>query len=406
MPYAYNTALESIASHNSVYDSRPIAQVLKRGVESGDVPGVVAAVTDREGTIFEAAFGKRALGGTAAMTLDSVTWIASMTKALTATAAMQLVEQRRLDLDSPASTWVTALGSMHVLEGFDETGEPRTRPARKPVTLRNLLAHTSGFGYAMWNADLLRYKEVAVLPGVTSCENAALDLPLLFDPGERWEYGIGIDWVGKIIEAASGQKLGTYLSDHVLAPLGMRDTAFRITPGMRARLATMHQRGEDGELTPAEFEVPQEPEFEMGGGGLYSTAGDYLKFIRMILDRGKTRDGRVLNAETVDLMCRNQLGDLSVHVLKTAMPSVTNDAEFFPGIRKTWGLGFMINTEKAPTGRSRGSLAWAGLANTYFWIDPAKGVGGVYLTQLFPFADRKSAPLYLAFEKAVYTALA
>ncbi|MFT4100624.1 MAG: serine hydrolase domain-containing protein, partial [Burkholderiaceae bacterium] len=265
--------------------------------------------------------------------------------------------------------------------------------------------HTSGFGYTMWSADLLRYKEAAGLPGITTCKNAALDLPLLFEPGEGWEYGIGLDWVGKIIEAVSGRKLGIYLHDHVLAPLGMEDTAFRITPGMRARLATVHQRGDGGELTPTEFEIPQEPEFEMGGGGLYSTASDYLKFIRMVLNGGKAQNGRVLKAATVDAMSRNQIGDLSVHLLKTVAPSTTNDAEFFPGIRKTWGLGFMINSKVAPTGRSPGSLAWAGLANTYFWIDPTQGIGGVYLTQLFPFADHKSTSLFLEFEKATYEAL-
>jgi CubicO group peptidase (beta-lactamase class C family) len=382
-----------------------IDRVLSRAVELGDVPGVVAAVTNGEGTIYEAAFGKRALGEPADMTVDTVGWIASMSKALTATAAMQLVEQGRLELDSPAHQWVADLGSVRVLEGFDEAGKPRTRPAAKPITLRQLLTHTSGFGYTMWSEDLLRYKDAAGLPGITACENAALNLPLLFEPGEDWEYGIGIDWVGKIIEAVSGQKLGIYLHDHVLAPLGMKDTAFRISPSMRTRLAKVHQRGEDGALTAQQFEIPQEPEFEMGGGGLYSTASDYLKFIRMILNKGKAQDGRVLKAETVDLMSRNQMGDLSVRLLKTAIPSVTNDAEFFPGMRKTWGLSFMINTEKAPTGRSPGSLAWAGMANTYYWIDPTKGVGGVYITQVFPFADHKSLPLFLEFEKAVYESM-
>lgn len=382
-----------------------IDRVLRRGVESGDVPGVVAAVTDSEGTTYEAAFGKRALGESADMTVDTVAWIASMTKALTATAAMQLVEQGRLELDSPARQWVADLGSVRVLEGFDEAGKPRTRLAAKPITLRQLLTHTSGFGYTMWSENLLRYKDAAGLPGITTCENAALNLPLLFEPGEGWEYGIGIDWVGKIIEAVSGQKLGIYLHDHVLAPLEMKDTAFRISPSMRTRLAKVHQRGEEGTLTAEQFEIPQEPEFEMGGGGLYSTASDYLKFIRMILNRGEAQDGRVLKAETVDLMSRNQMGDLSVRLLKTAIPSVTNDAEFFPGMRKTWGLSFMINTEKAPTGRSPGSLAWAGMANTYYWIDPTEGVGGVYITQVFPFADHKSLPLFLEFEKAVYESM-
>jgi methyl acetate hydrolase len=380
-------------------------QVLSRGIDLGDVPGVVAAATSRDGIIYQGAYGKRALGQPADMTLDTVAWIASMTKAPTATAAMQLVEQSILDLDSPASRWVSDLASPRVLEGFDAAGKPRIRPARKPITLRHLLTHTSGFAYTMWNQDLLKFQQDTGLPGITTCQNAALNLPLVFEPGERWEYGISIDWVGKIIEATTGQKLGAYLRDQVLAPLDMNDTAFRISPAMRVRLAKVHQRGEDGRLAVLELEIPQEPEFEMGGGGLYSTALDYLKFIRMVLDAGNGANGRVLKPETVEMMSRNQMGDLSVRLLKTAVPSVTNDAEFFPGMRKTWGLSLMINTEKTPTGRSPGSLAWAGLANTYFWIDPTKGIGGVYLTQLFPFADHKSVPLFFAFESAVYQSL-
>jgi methyl acetate hydrolase len=379
-----------------------IDQILRTGVDSGNLPGVVAAATNRHETIYEGATGKRALGEAADMTLDTVAWIASMTKPLTATAAMQLVEQGRLDLDASAGKWVAGLASPHVLEGFDNAGTPRTRLARKPVTLRQLLTHTSGFAYTMWSADLLRYQQTTGLPGVTTCQNEALKLPLLFDPGDQWDYGIGIDWVGKIVEAVSGQRLGAYLRDHVLGPLGMRDTAFKITTDMRARMAKVHQRDDGGTLSPTNFEIPQDPEFEMGGGGLYSTAPDYLRFIRMILNGGAGQDGRVLKSETVELMSRNHMGNLSVHLLKTAVPSVTNDAEFFPGIRKTWGLSFMINMDEAPTGRSPGSLAWAGLANTYFWIDPAKGIGGVYITQLFPFADGTSLPLFLEFENAIY----
>ncbi|HTT12468.1 MAG TPA: serine hydrolase domain-containing protein [Burkholderiaceae bacterium] len=381
-------------------------QVLRRGVGSSDVPGVVAAATNRHGLIYEGAYGKRAVGEPDDMTVDTVAWIASMTKPLTTTAAMQLVEQGRLDLDKPVSQWVPGLRSPQVLEGFDSDGKPRTRRATKAITLRHLLTHTSGFAYTMWSEDLLKYQQAAELPGITSCLDAALDLPLLYEPGERWEYGIGIDWVGKIVETVSGKKLGAYVHEHVLVPLGMNDTAFRISPAMRGRLAKVHQRGDDGGLAATQFEIPQEPEFEMGGGGLYSTAPDYLKFIRMILNRGQGEFGRVLRPETVDLMSRSHLGDLTVRKLRTAVPPVTNDAEFFPGMRKTWGLGFMINTEVAPTGRSAGSLAWAGLANTYFWIDPARGVGGVYLTQLFPFADHKSTPLFLEFEKAIYQSIA
>jgi CubicO group peptidase (beta-lactamase class C family) len=376
--------------------------LLRSAVEAGNIPGVVAMATNRDNAIYEGAFGQRVLGQNVAMTADTVVWIASMTKALTSAAAMQLVEQGKLELDSPASRWVPDLANVQVLEGWDPNGQPRTRAPKRAITLRHLLTHTSGFSYETWNADMGRYREVKGLPRIRTCQNAALYLPLVADPSERWEYGIGVDWAGKIVEAVSGKKLGVYLQENFFGPLGMKSTAFKITPDMRARMAKVHQRGEDGKFTPIDLEMPQEPEFEMGGGGLYSTAGDYLMFVRMILNRGKGNSNQVLKPETVDLMSRNAMGDIKVRMLKTVMPASSNDAEFFPGMPKSWGLGFMINEQTAPTGRSAGSLAWEGLANTYFWIDPHKGVGGVYLTQVLPFADTKSLPLFYAFEKAVY----
>ena len=380
--------------------------LLKRATDAGDVPGVVAMATDRDGTLYEGAFGKRILGQDAAMTPDTVVWIASMTKALTSAAAMQLVEQGKLDLSSPAAEWVPELGAVQVLDGFDEAGKPKTRKPRQPITLRHLLTHTAGFSYEIWSADIQRCQAAAGLPGIISCQHAALRTPLLFDPGERWDYGINIDFVGKAVERASGKKLGTVLKESLFEPLGIKDIAFKISPAMRQRLAKIHQRGDDDQLTPLmDLEIPQEPEFEMGGGGLYGTAGDYLKFVRMMLNGGKAGGRQVLKSETVKTMSANHIGNILVGPLKTAMPPLSNDVDVFPGIPKKWGLSFLINTEKAPTGRSAGSLAWAGLANTYFWIDPAKGVGGVYLSQVLPFADKKSLPLYAEFETAVYQSM-
>jgi methyl acetate hydrolase len=378
-------------------------QLLQSAVANGDVPGVVALATTREGNIYEAGFGERVLGGGAAMSPDTVVWIASMTKALTATAAMKLVERGRLDLDGPASAVVPALAEVEVLKGFDDAGQPVTRPPARPITLRHLLTHTAGFAYEIWQESIIRHQEAMGLPGIISCEERALRTPLLFDPGERWEYGINIDWAGKMVEAVTGQTLGASLKANLFEPLGMRDTAFRITDDMRSRLATIHQRGDDDRLEPLhDLEIPQQPEFEMGGGGLYGTIGDYAKFVRMILNKGRADGGQILKPETVEMMSVNQMGDCRVSMVKTAMPALSNDAEFFPGMPKTWGLSFMINTERAPTGRNPGSLAWAGLANSYYWIDPTAGIGGVYATQVLPFADKKALPLYLAFEKSVY----
>ena len=376
--------------------------LLSSASKSADVPGVVAMATNRTDTVYQGAFGQRVLGQEAPMTLDTVFWIASMTKALTGAAAMQLVERGKLELDAPAGHLLAELERTQVLEGWSEDGQPKLRAPKRPITLRHLLTHTAGFAYDIWNGDLVRYQKLKNIPGIISCQNAALLTPLLSDPGERWTYGINIDWAGKMVEAASGKKLGAYMQENLFAPIGMKDTGFKITPDMRARLAKIHQRGDDGKLAPTDIEIPQNPEFEMGGGGLYSTAGDYLKFLRLILNRGKAGSEQVLKPETVDLMSRNAMGDNKVTLLKTQMPPLSADAEFFPGIAKSWGLSFMINDKEAPTGRSAGSLGWAGLANTYFWIDPSKQLAGVYLTQVLPFADTKALPLFYAFEKTVY----
>ena len=186
----------------------------------------------------------------------------------------------------------------------------------------------------------------------------------------------------------------------------MHSTGFKINPSMRARLAKIHQRGEDGKFTPTDIEIPQDPEFEMGGGGLYSTAGDYLAIVRMMLNNGKGNGNQILKPATVAEMSRNNMGNTKVTMLKTAIPPLTNDAEFFPGMPKNWGLSFMINEQQAPTDRTAGNLACAGLADSYFWIDQQKGGGGVFLSQVLPFADVKALPLFYAFEKSVYQAMA
>jgi methyl acetate hydrolase len=395
----------STAGEDAMAQLPEIDRVLKEAADRGDVPGVVATAATRDGILYEGAFGRRALPHGAAMTEDTVFAIASMTKAITSTAAMQLVEQGKLALDKPVADILPELAAPQVLEGFDAAGAPRLRPAKQPITLRHLLTHTAGFVYEIWNADFGRYLEATGSPSIFTCQNAALNVPLVFDPGEKWDYGMNIDWVGKAVERVSGERLGEYFAAHLFAPIGIKDTAFKIAPDQRMRLAGMHARGEDGSLAAIEFEMPQEPEFEMGGGGLYGTAADYLAFARIFLEDGRAAAGRqVLKPETVKLMAQNAIGDIDVRRLQTAIPAYSNDAEFFPGMRKKWGLGFMISTAAVPGARRAGSLAWAGLANTYFWIDPAAGIAGVILMQLFPFADAKSLTLFDRFEKGVYAA--
>lgn len=377
-------------------------QALESAVVAGKVPGVVALAADTNGVIYEGAYGTREAGADRAMTLDTVFWIASMTKAVTSVAAMQQVEQGKLSLDEPISRILPELASPQILDGFEDDGTPRLRPATRPITLRQLLTHTAGFCYDIWSADLLRYTQHTQLPGIIECKNICLTTPLLFEPGERWDYGINIDFAGKAVEAVSGKNLSAYMREHIFQPLGMSDTGFTLGASQRERLTSMHARTGETSFDVIPFEVPQEPEFYMGGGGLYSTGPDYISFLRMLLGGGTLNGAQVLRPETVAEMNKNQIGDLTVGLLTTAQPGSSNDAEFFPGMVKKWGLAYMISTEQAPTGRSAGSLAWGGLANTYFWLDPSSGVTGLILTQILPFADAAVLETFGQFEQAIY----
>jgi methyl acetate hydrolase len=366
------------------------------------VPGVVAMATDRRGNIYEGAAGKRVLGQDAEMTTDSVFAIFSTTKAITGTAVLQLVEEGKLDLDAPAKRYVPEIGKLQVLEGFDADGKPRLRAPARDVTTRMLLLHTAGFGYDFFNEKYNRLATEHGQPSVVTSSRASINTPLLFDPGDEWEYGSNIDWAGQVVEGITGKRLGQVMQERIFEPLGMTSSAFVLTPSMRARLARIHQRESDGSLKPLDLELPQEPEVHMGGHGLYATVPDYCRFIRMWLNDGAGEKGRVLKAETVRMAERNGLGEKKIKGLPGVIPSLSNYAEFFPGMPKSWALTFMINEEDAPTGRPAGSLAWAGLANLYYWIDRRNGVGGFWATQILPFADPASVGGYLDFEKAVY----
>jgi CubicO group peptidase (beta-lactamase class C family) len=328
-----------------------------------------------------------------------------MTKPIVGAAAMQLVEQGKLTLDEPAAKFLPELADVKLLTGWDSSGQPLLQAPKTQITLRQLLTHTAGFTSDIWNMDSARYLKTMNLPRAGSGKKIALSVPLTFEPGTRWEYGINIDWVGQVVAAVSGMRLGEYIQKNITEPLGMTSTGFRISPSMRTRLATVHQRDTvTGMLSTTPFEVPQDTEFDPGGGGLYSTAGDYLRFTRMILSQGRSNGHQLLKPETVALMSKNAMGPLRVSLLRTQNPAASLDAEFFPGIEKSWGLTFMINEQQAPTGRSTGSLAWAGLPNAFFWIDPKKDLAGVILMQVLPFVDPHAIGLFTAYEKAVYAA--
>ena len=379
-----------------------IDATLRASSATHSTPGFVAAAVKNGEPVFEGAYGLREPSASAPMTADSVFWIASMTKAVTAVAAMQLVEAGRIGLDTPLGAVVPTLGGVQVLDGFEDDGTPRLRAPKTPVTLRHLLTHTSGFAYDMWNTQMGRYIAHTGMPGIGTGLNTALDLPLMFDPGEHWEYGVGIDWAGKVVEALSGQSLDVYLAERIFTPLGMTDTAFAPTPAMQARLVGMAMRTPDGGMAPFALPRNEAPEFWGGGGGLYSTVGDYLAFLQMILNGGVLNDARVLKPETVALMGQNHIGDTPVRKLATAMPFLTHDLDITGGEPTHWGLSWQINPKPGPHGRAAGSLAWAGLANTYYWADPQNRIAGVLMTQILPFADPNALALFADFERAVY----
>ncbi len=385
--------------------SKSADDVLAKAVASGAVPGVVALAADPEGEIFASVHGHTGPDGASALRMDSVFRIASMTKAITATAAMQLVEQGRLELDKPVKTIVPEVGEARVLTGFDAAGKPQTRAPDKDVTLRHLLTHTSGYSYDLFNKNVARYMEHEGLPSIVTCLNDSLRAPLLFDPGTRWEYGIGIDWAGKMVEAVSGQSLEDYLQAHICGPLGMRDTSFVARDDMRDRLVSACARDPSGALSAIEFEFPADADFHMGGGGLLSTAPDYLRFTRMLLGRGSLDGVTVLKPETVALMGENSIGDIEVPPLVSDNPAMAITAEMFPGQIKRWGLSFIINTENVDGCRAAGSLAWAGVHNTFFWIDPASELTAVIMMQLLPANDPQVLKTLGGFEHALYAGL-
>lgn len=379
-----------------------LAQATQR---HGGAPGVVAMATDRNGNFYEGAAGTRELGQDRPMTTDAVFAIFSTTKALTGTCVMQLVEEGRIRLDDPAGRYVPEIDAIQVLEGFDAAGQPRTRAPRRPITVNDLMLHTSGLGYEFFSADDLKYRAAKGIPTVVACDVEAIRTVLLHEPGAAWTYGVNIDWLGRIVEQQRGQRLGAVMAERIFGPLGMQDIGFGLSESMRGRRVTIHDRAADGRLTPLpDLVLPDPPPMDMGGHGLYATVGEYMKFIRMVLNAGAGPHGRVLRAETVDAMGRDGLSamGLSAGGWTTSIPSLSNTGEFFPGTPKGWAYTFMTNRERTPSGRPANALMWAGLANCFYWIDRSTGIGGYWATQILPFQDAASYPGFVEFETAIY----
>ena len=374
-----------------------IVQTLETTLAAAGIPGAVAMVGNRDGALAQVAVGSKGPGGPA-LAVDDLFQIASMTKALASVAAMQLVEQGKLNLHEDIGAVLPELANSHVLEGFDEAGKPVTRPAAGPITLHQLLTHTSGLGYEFMSAELTQWRQHnPAAPGT----RASLAMPLLADPGTAWIYGVSSDWAGQAVERASGSTLGAYLAGHVCGPLGMTDTTFAFDDAIKARLVPLHARMPDGSLMPfpVHFGGGEKAEFHSGGGGLIGTAADYLLFCRMMLNNG----GGVLKPETVAAMATNQV-TMPAGRMVSNLPGLTSDFDLFPGMDCGFGLGFLINPEQGPDGRAAGSLAWAGIANSYYWIDRESDIAAVLMMQHLPFGEPGALSVLRAFERAVYGA--
>ena len=378
--------------------SAAIDAALRGAVERRDVPGVVALVVNRDRVLYQGAFGVTDIPSGRALAPDAMFRIASMTKAVTSVALMQLVEQGRIGLDDPAEKYLPELASPKVIEAFDPgTGSYRVRPAKTSPTVRQFLTHTSGLAYPFTSAT---WRDLKLRAG----ESYPFGGPLLFDPGTRWHYSTSTDVCGRLVEVISGQKLEDYFREHIFAPLKMGDTSYNVPESKASRLVPAQQRAGEKMTGDIVLQNPQpglKIDNPIGGGGLASTAGDYGRFVRMFLNGGALDGARILKPETVALMSRNHIGDVSVPALKSALPR-SADFTFIADGRDKWGLGFLITTDKVPGKRTPGSLSWGGINNTFFWIDPERGIAGIIMMQFLPFADAKALATYDAFERAVY----
>ncbi len=369
--------------------------ILDAAVAARHAPGFSAAIIARGGDRAAASAGRRGADDATEVTDDTLFWIASCTKAITSVAALQLVERGLLDLDAPVGDRLPALASPRVLTGFDADGAPVTRPATAPITLRRLLTHTSGLAYDFASGDLAKYLAAT---GETLMSASEPDIPLMFDPGQAWLYGIGIDWAGKLVESVTGQGLDAYFTENIFTPLGMTETTFFPNAEQQSRRASVSQKRDDGSFVAIPFGMPGEPHFMMGGGGLYSTAGDYLRFLAAIAGGGAP----LLRPDTFALMMSNQIGDLDAGVLESVQPMLSHTFEPLPEVTRRWGLAGLLNLDPVEGRRATGSLAWAGLANAYYWADPETGAAGVVLAQIFPFGDPGVLATFEAVERAAY----
>jgi methyl acetate hydrolase len=398
-------ALAAATQTRRLLGATGIGETLRAGLERRKIPAATAMAATLDKTIYAGAFGKRDSASNAALKTDAIFRIASMTKAITTTAAMQLVEQGKLQLDRPVAEHFPELAKLEILDGIDASGKPMLRPNPKPILLKHLMTHTSGLVYANWDPLLTRYNQLthnAPPPGTV-----APLTPLRFEPGARWQYGTGIDWTGKLVESVSGLTLEQYFQRNILQPLGMKDTSFLLSEDKFPRLASTYRRQSDGSLKEDPRTLPAPPKQFNGGGGLFSTVEDYTRFMQMILRKGRsTGKDPVLSSKSVELMSANQIGAINVARLISADHAVSEDVDLHPGAQDKYTFGFLLNQTAYPGGRSAGSLGWAGIENTFYWIDPRRNVCAVIMMQFFPFVDKEAVGMLGDFERSVYANLA
>jgi len=371
------------------FDGSAIKALLDGAVSKGTLHGVAAMVVDRNGPLYHHAAGEA----------DERTLFrnASMTKAVATTAALQLVEQGRLSLDASVESILPEFGKLQVLDGFDGD-RPRLRAPASKATVRQLMTHTAGLGYFFLSEKLARYHQLTGEPAPLSGLKRSLSVPLVNDPGTAWEYGVNTDWLGLVVEKLSGQSLASYLREHVYGPLGMVDSTFEPSAAQRSRLLRVMQRQADGRLVPSVHDLPPTSEWDAAGHGSYGTVQDYGRFVQAWLADG----GGILQPATVRLALQDHLGPIKLpELMKSTMPELSNDVPALP-VPQGWGLGFHLTLADVPGMRSKGTGDWAGVFNSYYWIDRSKGIGGVLMTQLLPFFDMPVIETLMGFEMAVY----
>ncbi|SDW76841.1 CubicO group peptidase, beta-lactamase class C family [Albimonas donghaensis] len=378
-----------------------ISRALDAQVAAGATVGCVAVVVDADGVLHESAHGLRAAGGAARMTTDSVFRLFSMTKAIGSVAALRLVDEGLLSLDDAVADILPEFARLQVFDGWDGDA-PRYRAPARPVTVRHLMTHTSGLVYDIWNADQSRLIDVTGAPRMSHGRRASLPaFPLHFDPGARWEYGVSTDWLGLVVEEIAGERIEGFLKREILGPLGMGSTDVTFSPDMTARKVAVHAAGPEG-WRILDADLPPTPDFFGMGHALNGSGGDYARFLRMILRGGELDGARILGPDSILGLRENAIGDLRVEPAASARPEYGGGIEFFPGVEKTWTLAFMRNEQAIPGMRNAGSIGWAGVMNTHYWIDPTAGLAGVLMMQQLPFLDAGAVAAYEAFERAVY----